>query len=370
MNRRGHTRRSAEEGYSATSGEDLLRPGLTLEALRLGRLLAELAPDEPEAHALAALMEIQESRSAARTGPSGEPVRLHEQNRGRWDPLLIRRGFAAMLRARDTQHGRPPGPDLLQAAIAVTHAQARTAEDTDWPQITALYEALERLLPSPAVRLNRSVALSMARGPEAGLALLDTLTTDPALRDYHLVPAARGDLLVKLGRYGEARPEFDRAAALTRNSAERAFLSRRAQELAPAETEGPTLGEATTAFLARDGLDASTIRAYGQTLSRLCTALGSRHLLADLTADQITRTFTTAWGDAAAATWNRHRSAARSFALWASLGDLAAGLERRTDPPRVRSRSPRSNSLRSGPDQGSRCGSTPSGACFMNRVPR
>ncbi|WP_097968272.1 sigma-70 family RNA polymerase sigma factor [Streptomyces sp. or20] len=321
------------EGYSATSGDDLLRPGLTLEALRLGRLLAGLAPDEPEVHALAALMEIQESRSVARTGPSGEPVRLHEQNRGRWDPLLIRRGFAAMLRARDTQRGRPPGPYLLQAAIAVTHAQARTAEDTDWPQITALYEALERLVPSPVVRLNRAVALSMARGPGAGLALLDTLTTDPALRDYHLLPAARGDLLVKLGRYGEARPEFDRAAALTRNSAERAFLSRRAQELAPAGTEGPTLGEAATAFLARDGLGASTVRAYGQTLRRLCTALGGRHPLADLTADQITRTFTTAWGDAAAATWNRHRSAARSFILWASLGDLAAGLERRTEPP-------------------------------------
>lgn len=165
------------EGYSATSGDDLMRPGLCLEALRLGRLLAELAPQEAEVHALVALMEIQASRSAARTGPSGEPVQLHEQNRGRWDQLLISRGFTAMLRAREA--GGTPGPYLLQAAIAVCHAQARTAEDTDWAQIAALYEALARLLPTPIVQLNRAVALGMAYGPQEGLDLVDSLTTVP-----------------------------------------------------------------------------------------------------------------------------------------------------------------------------------------------
>ncbi|MEO3973442.1 sigma-70 family RNA polymerase sigma factor [Streptomyces sp. CAU 1734] len=321
------------EGYSATSGDDLLRPGLTLEALRLGRLLAGLAPGEPEAHALVALMEIQESRSAARTGPSGEPVRLHEQNRGRWDPLLIRRGFAAMLRARDTQRGRPPGPYLLQAAIAVTHAQAPTAESTDWQRIAALYETLEALLPTAVVRLNRAVALAMARGPEAGLALMDTLTTDPALRDYHLLPAARGDLLVKLGRYAEARPEFDRAAALTHNTAERAFLLGRAEALEPAAAQGPTLAEAADDFLTRDNMDPATARSYGQTLRRLRTALGDRRPVSGLTAGDITGVFALAWGGAAATTWNRHRAAVRSFAGWASLGDLASGLERRAETP-------------------------------------
>ncbi|MBA9002113.1 sigma-70 family RNA polymerase sigma factor [Thermomonospora cellulosilytica] len=317
------------EGYSATSGDDLMRPGLCLEARRLGGLLAELAPDEAEVHGLVALMEIQASREAARTGPSGEPVQLHEQNRGRWDPLLIRRGFTAMLRARDA--GGPPGPYVLQAAIAVCHAQARRAEDTDWDQIAALYDALVRLLPTPVVRLNRAVAVGMARGPRAGLDLLDSLTADPALRDYHLLPGVRGDLLHRLGRYEEARREFQRAASLTRNAAERAFLERRAEEIETPEADGPTLGQAAEAFLARDDLDAQTIRSYGQTLRRLRLGLGDRTLLASLTADQVTKVFQTAWGDAAAKTWNRHRSAVRSFAAWADLDDLAAGLERRAE---------------------------------------
>ncbi|MFI1015253.1 sigma-70 family RNA polymerase sigma factor [Streptomyces sp. NPDC020965] len=319
------------EGYSATSGDDLRRPGLTLEALRLGRLLAELAPDEPEAHALVALMEIQESRSAARTGPSGEPVPLHDQNRGRWDPLLIRRGFTAMLRARDAQQARAAGPYLLQAAIAVTHARSRTADETDWQQIAALYEALERLLPTPVVRLNRAVALGRAYGPAAGLALADTLTTDPALQDYHLLPGVRGDLLAELGRHPEARQEFDRAAALTRNTAERAFLLRRADTMAATAPSGPTLGEAAEEFLTRDGLDPATARSYGGTLRRLCRSLGDRLPLDSLTADDITRVATTAWGDGAATTWNRHRSAVRSFTAWAARDGLAAGLERRAE---------------------------------------
>ncbi|HKT06051.1 MAG TPA: sigma-70 family RNA polymerase sigma factor, partial [Rugosimonospora sp.] len=218
------------EGYSATSGDDLIRPGLCLEALRLGRLLARLAPREAEVHGLVALMEIQASRQAARTGPDGEPVLLHEQNRGRWDRLLIQRGFASMLRAREAgEHPRRQlGPYVLQAAIAVCHAQAATAADTDWAQIATLYEALATLLPTPVVRLNRAVAVGMARGPQAGLDLVDALVADPALRDYHLLPGVRGDLLAKVGRYAEARVEFERAAALARNAAERAFLLRRA----------------------------------------------------------------------------------------------------------------------------------------------
>ncbi|MFD9741911.1 RNA polymerase sigma factor, partial [Umezawaea sp. NPDC059074] len=317
------------EGYSATSGDDLLRPGLCLEALRLGRLLAELAPHEAEVHGLVALMEIQESRSAARTGPTGEPVQLHEQNRGRWDQLLIRRGFTAMLRAREV--GGPPGPYVLQAAIAVCHAQARTAEDTDWVQIAALYEALARVLPTPVVRLNRAVAVGHARGPQAGLDLVDEVADDPALRDYHLLPGVRGDLLRRVGRHAEARSEFHRAAALARNEAERAFLLRRADEVAVDETVGPTVGEAARDFLGRDDLDAATVRSYGQTLRRLCRTVGERTPLAELTADQVTRVFATAWGGAAATTWNRHRSTIRSFGAWASLGDLAAGLDRRAE---------------------------------------
>ncbi|MFI9208450.1 sigma-70 family RNA polymerase sigma factor [Streptomyces sp. NPDC053253] len=322
------------EGYSATSGDDLMRPGLCLEALRLGRLLAELAPREPEVHGLVALMEIQASRAAARTGPSGEPVPLHEQNRGRWDQLLIRRGFTAMLRARgclvDGESGGTPGPYMLQAAIAVCHAQARSAQDTDWAQIASLYEALARVLPTPIVRLNRAVAVGMAHGPEAGLALIDTLLTDPVLRDYHLLPSVRGDLLTRLGRDDEARVEFRRAASLARNAAERAFLERRADELGAAAPQGPLLGRAADEFLGRDDLDAATSRSYGQTLRRLRRTLGDQQPLSSLTADQVARVFTTAWGGAAAATWNRHRSAVRSFGAWASLDDLTAGLDRRT----------------------------------------
>ncbi|MFB7592469.1 sigma-70 family RNA polymerase sigma factor [Streptomyces sp. NPDC056169] len=321
------------EGYSATSGDDLMRPGLCLEALRLGRLLAELAPREPEVHGLVALMEIQASRAAARTGPSGEPVPLHEQNRGRWDQLLIRRGFTAMLRAKgclaDGESGAP-GPYMLQAAIAVCHAQARSAQDTDWAQIASLYEALARVLPTPVVRLNRAVAVGKAHGPGAGLALTDALLTDPVLRDYHLLPSVRGDLLARLGRHEEARVEFRRAASLARNAAERAFLERRADELGAAAPEGPVLGQAAEDFLGRDDLDAATSRSYGQTLRRLRRTLGDQQPLASLTADQVTRVFTTAWGGVAAATWNRHRSAVRSFGAWASLDDLTAGLDRRT----------------------------------------
>ncbi|MFD9301789.1 DUF6596 domain-containing protein [Streptomyces sp. NPDC060048] len=323
------------EGYSATSGDDLMRPGLCLEAMRLGRLLAELAPREAEVHGLVALMEIQASRAAARTGPSGEPVQLHEQNRGRWDQLLIRRGFAAMLRAREI--GAAPGPYVLQAAIAVCHAQARTSEDTDWAQIAALYGALARLLPTPIVRLNRAVALGMAHGPQAGLDLVDSLITDPALRDYHLLPSVRGDLLARLDRREEARLEFQRAASLTRNAAERTFLRRRADEYAAADPPRSTLGASARAFLGRGDLDAATVRSYGQTLRRLRLSLGDQLPLASLTVDQVTGVFSAAWGGAAAATWNRHRSAVRSFCAWAALDDLAAGLERRAET-RPRSR--------------------------------
>ncbi len=318
------------EGYSATSGDDLMRPGLCLEALRLGRLLAELAPGEAEAHALVALMEIQASRSAARTGPSGEPVQLHEQNRGRWDQLLIRRGFTAMLRARQVG-GTSPGPYLLQAAIAVCHAQAATAEDTDWARIAGLYEALARLLPTPVVQLNRAVSLGMAHGPQAGLDLVDSLLADPALRDYHLLPSVRGDLLARLERHHEARLEFHRAAALTRNAAERAFLERRADAITDTLPAGPTLGEAARDFLARDEQATATVRSYGQTLRRLRLTLGDRSPLASLTADQVAGVFAAAWGGAAARTWNRHRSAVRSFGSWAGLEDLAAQLERRPE---------------------------------------
>jgi RNA polymerase sigma factor (sigma-70 family) len=217
------------EGYSATAGDDWMRPALCEDALRLGRVLAGLMPTEPEVHGLVALLEIQASRSAARSGPSGEPVLLLDQDRRRWDQLLIRRGFAALARAEARLDG-PPGPYVLQAAIAACHAGALTPEETDWARIAWLYQALAARVPSPVVELNRAVAVSMADGPAAGLALVDALAGTDALRDYHLLPSVRGDLLARLGRHEEARQEFERAAALTRNRAERALLLRRAAE--------------------------------------------------------------------------------------------------------------------------------------------
>ena len=220
------------EGYSATSGDDWMRPTLCDEALRLGRILAGLEPGEPEVHGLVALMEIQASRAAARVGPKGEPVLLLDQNRARWDPLLIRRGLEALARAEAL--GGALGPYALQAAIAACHARARTAAETDWARILALYEALGRINPSPVVELNRAVAASMASGPDAGLAIVDALRAEPALASYHLLYSVRGDLLAKLGRHAEARGEFERAAGLTRNERERALLSARAEESARA----------------------------------------------------------------------------------------------------------------------------------------
>ena len=214
------------EGYAATAGDDWMRPGLCEDALRLGRMLAELAPAEPEVHGLVALMEIQASRSAARVGASGEPILLLEQNRARWDHLLIRRGLAALARAEAL--GGSGGPYALQAAIAACHARARTAEETGWPRIVAYYDALAAIARSPVVELNRAVAVSMASGPAAGLALADALASEPALASYHHLPAVRGDLLFKLGRMGEARSAFEQAAALTRNARERHLLLERA----------------------------------------------------------------------------------------------------------------------------------------------
>jgi RNA polymerase sigma factor (sigma-70 family) len=218
------------EGYSATAGEDWMRPGLCEEALRLGRILAELAPNEPEVHGLVALMEVQASRSAARVGPSGEPILLLEQNRGRWDQLLIGRGLAALQHAEEL--GGASGPYALQAAIAACHARAHTAEETDWKRIAALYGALAQLTPSPIVELNRAVALAMASGPAAGLELIDTLASEPSLKTYHLLPSVRGDFLFKLGRFAEAQAEFERAALLTRNARERELLLDRARACA------------------------------------------------------------------------------------------------------------------------------------------
>jgi len=214
------------EGYTATAGDDWVRPSLCEEALRLGRILAGLMPAEPEVHGLVALMEIQASRLRARVGPSGQPVLLLDQDRRRWDQLLIRRGLAALERAEAL--GGTPGPYALQAAIAACHARARTPEETDWTRIAALYEALARLAPSPVVELNRAVALAMAFGPAAGLELVDALVAEPSLKEYHLLPSVRGDLLAKLGRLDEARTEFERAASLTRNARERALLLDRA----------------------------------------------------------------------------------------------------------------------------------------------
>ena len=222
------------EGYSATAGDDLIRSGLCEDALRLGRVLAGLAPKEPEVHGLVALMEIQASRSGARVGPSGEMILLLDQDRGRWDQLLIRRGLAALERAE--QLGGALGPYTLQAAIAACHARARTATATDWARIVALYDALAELTPSAVVELNRAVAVGMAFGPAAGLELVDALISEPSLKTYHFLPSVRGDLLAKLGRHDEARLEFERAAALTQNARERELLLDRAAASSRGET--------------------------------------------------------------------------------------------------------------------------------------
>jgi predicted RNA polymerase sigma factor len=215
------------EGYAATAGDDWMRPALCEDALRLGRILAELLPQEAEVHGLVALMEIQASRSRARVGPSGEPILLLDQDRSRWDQLLIHRGLAALERAE--RLGGPLGPYTLQAAIAACHARARTPEETDWVRIAALYDALAQMAPSPVVELNRAVAVGMAFGPAAGLELVDALMAEPALQAYHFLPAARGDLLLKLGRLDEAHVEFQRAASLTQNARERTLLLQRAE---------------------------------------------------------------------------------------------------------------------------------------------
>jgi RNA polymerase sigma factor (sigma-70 family) len=215
------------EGYTATAGDDWMRPALCEDALRLGRILAELMPQEPEVHGIVALMEIQASRTRARVGPSGEPIVLLDQNRSQWDQLLIRRGLAALERAVNL--GGTRGPYALQADIAACHARAFRPEDTDWPQIARLYADLIQLVPSPVVELNRAVAVAMAFGPQAGLEIVDGLTSEPSLLGYHLLPTVRGDLLFKLGRFDEARGEFERAASLTRNARERVLLRERAQ---------------------------------------------------------------------------------------------------------------------------------------------
>jgi len=224
------------EGYAATAGDDWLRPALCEDALRLGRILAELAPSEPEVHGLVALMEIQASRSKARVGPSGEPVLLFDQNRAHWDQLLIRRGFAALDRSeklRAAKLGGARGPYVLQAEIAACHARARTPEETNWTRIVQLYAELAQIAPSPVVELNRAVAVAMASGPAAGLELVDALTSEPSLANYHLLPSVRADFLKKLGRLQEARVEFERAAALTRNVRERELLLDRARACSP-----------------------------------------------------------------------------------------------------------------------------------------
>jgi RNA polymerase sigma factor (sigma-70 family) len=230
------------EGYAATAGEDWMRPALCEEALRLGRILAELEPEEPEVHGLVALTEIQASRSRARVGPSGEPILLFDQNRAQWDQLLIRRGLSALDRAEKLRQEKPraqdadhqqrsatPGRYVLQAEIAACHARARTPEETDWSRIVDFYDALASLTPSPIIELNRAVAVGMAYGPAAGLELADALMEEPSLKNYHLLPAVRGDLLKKLGRLSEARTDFERAASLTRNTRERELLLDRAQ---------------------------------------------------------------------------------------------------------------------------------------------
>jgi len=230
------------EGYSATAGDDWMRPTLCEEALRLGRVLAGLAPQEPEVHGLVALMEIQASRSKARSGPSGEPILLFDQNRAQWDQLLIRRGLAALAYAEKLS--TEPSPYALQAQIAACHARARTPEETDWARIVELYNELGRISPSPVVELNRAVAVAMAFGPAAGLEIVDALNQEKSLQNYHLLPSVRGDLLKKLRRFDEARAEFARAAALTQNARERNFLLERVRTCVidsnPPETAAPT----------------------------------------------------------------------------------------------------------------------------------
>jgi predicted RNA polymerase sigma factor len=213
------------EGYAATAGDDLMRPGLCEDALRLGRILAGLMPNEPEVHGLVAMMELHASRSAARTSPSGEPILLLDQNRARWNQLLIRRGLAALARAEALG---PLGPYGLQAAASACHARARTAAETDWARIAKIYGDLAAILGSPVVELNRAVAVAMAEGPAAGLAIIEELASEPSLKGYHLLPSARADLLSKLGDFERARAEFERAAALTRNERERKLLLERA----------------------------------------------------------------------------------------------------------------------------------------------
>jgi RNA polymerase sigma factor (sigma-70 family) len=222
------------EGFTATAGDDWMRPALCEEALRLGRILAELAPEEPEVHGLVALMEIQASRTKARIGPAGEPILLFDQNRALWDHLLIRRGLAALERADSL--GGAQGRYALQAAIAACHARARTPDETDWPRIVELYEALAALTPSPIVDLNRAVAVAMASGPQAGLDVVDGLVAERSLENYHLLPTVRGDFLIKLGRFEEARAELERAASLTRNTRERALLLERARSCVESRT--------------------------------------------------------------------------------------------------------------------------------------
>jgi RNA polymerase sigma factor (sigma-70 family) len=218
------------EGYAATAGDDWMRPALCDDALRLGRILAELVPSEPEVHGLVALMEIQASRASARVGPNGEAVLLADQDRAKWDALLVQRGLAGLARAAEcVREGDRPGPYLLQAAIAACHARARTAAETDWARIAALYEALAQIAPSPVVELNRAVALAMALGPEAGLEIVDRLANEPSLREYPFLPSVRADLLARLGRFEEARREVERAVALTRNARECATLRERAE---------------------------------------------------------------------------------------------------------------------------------------------
>jgi RNA polymerase sigma factor (sigma-70 family) len=232
------------EGYSATAGDDWMRPALCEDALRLGRILAGLAPNEPEVHGLVALMEIQASRSKARLGPSGEPILLLDQNRGRWDQLLIRRGLAGLRRAEDL--GGSAGPYALQAAIAACHARAHSPDETVWARIAALYGQLARVAPSPVVELNRAVAVSMADGPAAALELVEALAGERLLKTYHFLPAVRGDLLDKLGRHDEARTEFERAAELTRNARERDLLLQRATACARAGASGASQGQTSS----------------------------------------------------------------------------------------------------------------------------